>query len=246
MLFEGEVNGLPVRALYFDDDVENVFLPLLKMWTEAQKKKDGHYIVYLAAPPAAGKSTFARFLEALSERTDGVSKLRALGMDGFHMYRSTLSERTTVIEGETVCLSKIKGAPETFDLPKLTCALQRLAEGKQACWPLYDRKLHDPVEDAVPVDRDILLLEGNYLLLDRPGWRELLQYADDTVFLEADEDELKTRLIKRKMAGGLSLEEAAKFVAYSDLKNVREVLEHSLPAGHKICKACTDLHIDSV
>ena len=33
------------------------------------------------------------------------------------------------------------------------------------------------MEDAVTIDADIVLLEGNYLLLDMEGWRELSEYA---------------------------------------------------------------------
>ena len=60
----------------------------------------------------------------------------------------------------------IKGAPITFDLDKLLRKLKELKEDPVCKWPLYDRLLHNPIEDKITVDGDIILLEGNYLLLD--------------------------------------------------------------------------------
>ncbi len=42
----------------------------------------------------------------------------------------------------------------------------------------YDRLLHNPVEDAINIDGDIIILEGNYLLLDEEGWRDVADFAD--------------------------------------------------------------------
>ena len=72
-----------------------------------------------------------------------------------------------------------------------------------------------------------MLLEGNYLLLDEPGWRELRKYADYTVLIRADEELLRRRLTDRKAKGMASYEEAEKFVEFSDMRNVRTCLEHS-------------------
>lgn len=59
--------------------------------------------------------------------------------------------------------------------------------------------LHDPVEDAVYVDGDIVILEGNYLLLNEDGWRDLSKMADYTISIKADPEMLKKRLVERKI-----------------------------------------------
>ena len=125
---------------------------------------------------------------------------------------------------------EIKGAPVTFDLEKLTDSIRRVAAGDVCGWPVYDRLLHNPVEDALRVDGKIVLLEGNYLLLDEDGWRDLAGYADYTVFVAADEALLRARLIDRRMKTGVGEAEAVRFVDFSDMPNVRICLTKSKPA----------------
>ena len=72
-----------------------------------------------------------------------------------------------------------------------------------------------------------MLLEGNYLLLDEPGWRELRDFADYTVLILADKKLLRERLVDRKAKGMATRREAERFVEFSDMRNVRTCLEHS-------------------
>ena len=97
-------------------------------------------------------------------------------------------------------------------------------------WPTYDRHLHNPVEDAISIDADILLLEGNYLLLDELGWDNLSELADYTISISADADMLRERLIDRKEKSGNTREVAEKFVDFSDMRNVRLCLEKTKKA----------------
>ena len=105
--------------------------------------------------------------------------------------------------------------------------MKELGGGGLCGWPAYNRLLHNPTENAVTVTEDIVLLEGNYLLLDEPGWRELSGHADYTIFIRADEALLKARLRDRQEKSGKTREEAAAFVEFSDLPNARLCLEHS-------------------
>lgn len=123
---------------------------------------------------------------------------------------------------------KVKGAPVTFDLELLTERIKKVHAGEECGWPEYDRMAHNPKEDAIKVTGDIVLLEGNYLLLDQNGWNEIKNYSDYTINISADETDLRTRLIDRKMKSGASREESERFVEYSDLHNVRTVIEHSM------------------
>ena len=105
-----------------------------------------------------------------------------------------------------------------------------MASGTICGWPIYDRLLHNPVENAVTIHSNIVLLEGNYLLLDEDGWRDLSQYADYTVSIHAEEEMLRARLIDRRMKTGVDRNAATRFVDYSDIPNVRLCLEKTLPA----------------
>ena len=100
----------------------------------------------------------------------------------------------------------------------------RRAETK---WPVYDRRIHDVRPNVETVDADIILVEGNWLLLKDSRWTDIRILADYSVFIEASPELLKARLIERKIQGGLSPEEAAAFYEASDRRNVERTLKDS-------------------
>lgn len=227
------VNGFGFVARYGEKDVEHVLLPLLMRLTELQAERGGRLIAFLAAPPGAGKSTLAAFMEWLSRRTPEATPLQAVGMDGFHYPNAYLDAHSFVDEdGREVGMRSRKGAPQTFDVDGLRAALTDAREhGDEARpWPSYSRLLHDVVPESLPIREKILLVEGNYLLLDEGRWADLRVLADYTVFLSAPEELLRDRLVARKVAGGASPQEARAWYAASDGRNVRRVLAHHSPA----------------
>ena len=228
------INGIRVKAEYSQQAVETIFLPLLRRLTGLQREKGRRILVLLAAPPGAGKTTLLSFLEKLSREKEGLERIQSVGMDGFHRRQEYLLSHTAERDGGTFPMVKIKGAPVTFDLERLTERVKKIAAGENCGWPGYDRLLHNPVEDAVLIDSKIVLLEGNYLLLDEEGWRDLAGFADYTVSIRAEEEMLRARLIDRKIKTGVSREETVRFVDFSDMPNVRICLEKSMPADLRL------------
>ena len=224
------INGLDVKANYSEDAVNSIFIPLLKKLTGLQQEKGRRILVMLAAPPGAGKSTLVSFLEKLSKETEGVAEIQTIGMDGFHRRQEYLTSHTTVREGEVIPMVKIKGAPETFDLDLFKERIKKCLSEKECGWPVYDRTLHNPVDNVITITKDIVILEGNYLLLNDPGWDELKSFADYTISVTADEKMLRDRLIARKALSGNSIEDATAFVDYSDMVNVKTCLTKSAKA----------------
>ena len=167
--YRAVINGIEVDAHYSTQAVNGIFLPFLGRMGELQKQKGRRLLVMLAAPPGAGKTTLLSFLEKLWREHGGTQRLQVIGMDGFHRRQEYLKTHFVQREGKQVSMVKIKGAPVTFDLERLTESIRNVAEGEKCGWPVYDRLLHNPVENAVTVDADIVLLEGNYLLLDESG-----------------------------------------------------------------------------
>lgn len=224
------INGIEVNAHYSEKSINEIYIPLLKKLSEIQKKKGSRILVMLAAPPGAGKSTMLSFLKYLSENTEGLSPITTIGMDGFHCYQDYLLTHTTVRDGKEIQMVKIKGAPVTFDLDLLLERVKRVAEGKECGWPDYDRMGHNPVEDAITVTGNIVLLEGNYLLLKDEGWCDLQKYADLTIKIDADIEMLRGRLTERKIRSGADEETAKTFVEMSDLYNARLCINNSQDA----------------
>lgn len=223
------INGLAHKVQYNEDTIQELFLPFLRHMSRKQKALKRRLIVLLAAPPGTGKSTLCLLLEKLSQSMEGLVSLQALGLDGFHHTAAYLRSHKIEREGKMVPMTAIKGAPETFDLEHLKEKLAKVRT-ENIRWPVYDRSIHDVIEDVITVRQDILLLEGNWLLLGSGGWQDLRDFADYTVFIEARAEDLQERLIARKVQGGKSRQEAEAFYRQSDRVNVERVLEDSWPA----------------
>ena len=228
--FPVNINGIDVDAQYTEQAVHTIFLPLLKKLTELQKEKGGRLLVMLAAPPGAGKSTLLSFLEKLCQGDETLCDLQTIGMDGFHRRQEYLQSHFVQRNGKQISMVEIKGAPITFDLETLTDRVKKVASGAVCGWPVYNRMLHNPVENAVTVRKNVVLLEGNYLLLNEDGWRGLSAYADCTISVSAEAEMLRKRLIDRRGKTGVDAEAATRFVDFSDMPNVRLCLEKTLPA----------------
>ena len=123
-------------------------------------------------------------------------------------------------------MKQVKGCPETYDTEKLRQKLEKI-KIEDILWLIYDRNLHDVVEDQIKVTKDIILIEGNWLLLKQEPWKSMQQYADYKILILAEEEMLKERLISRKEKGGLTREEAVAWYQNSDSKNVKRVLKNS-------------------
>ena len=174
-------------------------------------------LIVIAGPPASGKSTIAaEVVKVLGENAALVP------MDGFHFSNDILDVRG---------LRARKGAPETFDLGGFRALLARVRDENEVAVPTFDRALDASIGSSALIEphHDILVVEGNYLLLDEPGWRDLTAYWDMSVFLSVPYDVLKSRLIQRWLDHGLDAEVAEKRASSNDIPNALRVVENAIP-----------------
>jgi pantothenate kinase len=190
---------------------------------EIVKRAEGkaRFLVGIAGPPGGGKSTLA---DALFERLKQAGEAPAvLPMDGFHLDNRLLIERG---------LLPRKGAPETFDVRGLRDILQAVRAGGEVLVPVFDRDRELAICAArciAPEDR-IILVEGNYVLLDREPWRDIASLFDLKVMVAPTEEELERRLTARWVHYRLSPDEIDAKLYDNDLPNGRLVLSSSHPA----------------
>ncbi len=222
-------NGITVKAHYSDENVKELFLPLLEDLIKKQKEKQGRLLVFLAAPPGTGKTTLCEFLNYLYKENFG-DNLTVIGMDGFHHYNDYLESHEIDYNGQRIKLKAIKGQLPTFNVQYLKEKLEKVAKGENVMWPVYDRQLHNPREDAIEVNGDIVILEGIYIMMKEEVWKDLSEYADYTIFIKSEPAALKERLIRRKMNGNLTYEEAKTFIEMNDMVNATKVLNNSKEA----------------
>jgi pantothenate kinase len=176
--------------------------------------QSNRYVIAVAGPPGAGKSKFSEDLRQQLEPEGAV----VVPMDGFHYDNSVLDQRG---------LRARKGAPETFDYRGFELLLRRIREREtDIAFPVFDREADLARAGAALVDRKtkVVIVEGNYLLLDEEPWSRLAAYFDFTIFIDVSKSELHERLLERWRTHGYSQEGAETRVATNDRPNVDRVL----------------------
>lgn len=140
-----------------------------------------------------------------------------VGMDGFHLRQDELTQRG---------LQDVKGAPETFDAAGFVRLLHRLrCPTTTVKAPRFDRTIEEPIDAAVTVHPRHLLVvvEGNYLLLDGP-WASVRDLLDEIWHLDLPDAERVPLLVSRHVRHGRTPLEAENWVQRSDEANARLVL----------------------
>lgn len=141
-------------------------------------------------------------------------------MDGFHLPNVRL---------DRLGRRGRKGAPDTFDATSFVRLLTSIRESPSRAVhaPGFDRVVDEPVPHVVtvtPAD-EVVIVEGNYLLLDRSPWDAIRDLLDLAVYIDLDGDERRRRLVDRHVRFGKGESEARTFVVESDERNARLVAE---------------------
>jgi pantothenate kinase len=178
-------------------------------------------VVAIAGPPASGKSTLAETIEqAVNAQHPGRAAI--LPQDGFHFDDEVLIPRGWRAR---------KGAPFTFDVGGLLTMVERLIRdtGEEIAVPRFDRSLEIARAGARIVTPDVrlLVMEGNYLLLDEAPWTRLAGVFDVTALIRVSDPELERRLLERWRTAGLDAQRLRLQVYENDLPNARLVMAGS-------------------
>ena len=192
---------------------------------EALPKPKLRNLVAVVGPPASGKTTLAASLrDALNARGMATG---LVAMDGFHLDNSILGARG---------LRARKGAPETFDLAGFASLLARLGTEEEVIAPTFDRARDASIGSSSVVSGEMttVIVEGNYLLLNEPGWRNLSAHWDLSIMLDVSADQLEARLLDRWRQFGFADDEALAKARGNDLPNALRVRDNSLAADMTI------------
>lgn len=171
-----------------------------------------HRVVGIIGPPGSGKSTLAKDLSsALSVQH------KVVPMDGFHYPQDTL---------RALGRRERMGASDTFDAAGLAELLTEVARrDKDVVFPEFDRTIEEPVPGSIVVspDDELIILEGNYLLVNDDTWSTIGSFLDLSVYVDIPEDVRVARLIDRHVTFGKNPTDASEWVHRVDQANARVI-----------------------
>jgi pantothenate kinase len=209
--------GHPIRITCQDSRV--TLAALVDRIVRLSAREPGVVVVGIAGAPGAGKTTLAAQLTSLLNHGECAPERQQYAhvpMDGFHLSDQELTR---------LGLLDRKGAPETFDAYGYAALLRRLREarGPVVYAPGFERTIEQPIAGVVPVFSSVrtVLTEGNYLLLDQPGWRDVRAQCTEVWYCEQEEGLRIRRLIERHRAFGRTPAEAREWVERVDEPNAR-------------------------
>ncbi|MEO5982843.1 MAG: nucleoside/nucleotide kinase family protein [Pedococcus sp.] len=177
-------------------------------------------ILGISGAPGAGKTTLVlAVLAAAAADPRLAGRLAHVPMDGYHLPDAEL---------DRLGRRDRKGAPDTFDVEAYAATLTTArAVPRAGLWaPSFDHTVGEPAPDTieVPDDADLVLTEGNYLLLADGGWPTVRHQLDEVWFCDLGDEQRRTRLIDRHVLTGREVGDAEAWVDRSDEANARLVV----------------------
>jgi len=189
---------------------------------DLEKRSRTRVIIGITGKPGAGKSTVASKLKEMLPR----EKTVILSQDGYHLSNTQL---------ESLGKSNVKGAPDTFDSKGFTEILFRTRNDLKSniYFPIFHRGIEESIsaEGLITEKTKIVLIEGNYLLLETHGWAEVSTHLNEIWYLQVDDDLRLQRLVARHVEFGKDPHFALIWASGSDEANAR-LIEESCKRAH--------------
>ncbi|KAK6286403.1 hypothetical protein POUND7_012582 [Theobroma cacao] len=224
---------LPVLEASSMDEIFDTLAERLLPTSAVASNPNAKHIVGLAGPPGAGKSTLAvevmqrinklwpQKARSFDSQVKPPDVAIVIPMDGFHLYRSQLDAMENPEEAHAR-----RGAPWTFDPMLLLNCLNNLRDQGSVYAPSFDHGVGDPIEDDifVSLQHKVVIVEGNYLLLEEGVWKEISSMFDEKWFIDVDLDMAIQRVLKRHISTGKPPDVAQWRIDYNDRPNAEIIM----------------------
>jgi pantothenate kinase len=161
---------------------------------------------------------------------------RVVPMDGFHLANAELARLDRAAR---------KGAPDTFDTAGYVSLLQRLSQpvpGEIVYAPAFHRDIEEPIAGEIPLPfaSQLIVTEGNYLLLDDAGWGAARAFMDEVWFVDVDPVQRQRQLLARHMRFGRSREDALAWIENTDEPNAVRIAATAVRADFRFLMPTLD------
>ena len=198
---------------------ESVTVALLVERVRRLAAGSSRVILGITGSPGSGKTTLAQQLVSALNSAGASTPAAYLPMDGFHLANATL---------DRLGIHDRKGAIETFDGWGFVSLLERVrARPHHVVYaPSFQRTIDEGVtgDIAIAPGVQIVVVEGNYLLIEREPWSRIPALLDESWFCATPATERLTRLVDRHTRHGRSAADALAWVKSVDAANA-ELIE---------------------
>ncbi|KAJ3448370.1 kinase-related protein [Anaeramoeba flamelloides] len=189
------------------------------------------YLLGICGIPGSGKTTLSELLKDRINEVNGDNFCSRLAMDGFHHTKDYLRQMPDPVE-----MFKRRGSPITFNVDLFYSKLQEIkgldAENGEVLYPTFEHEIQDPVQDDLVVSNKnrILIIEGNYLALNLPKWRDVSSLFDNLWFLNIPIETAMERVAIRHVKAKICKDMMESWIRtnYNDRKNAQLILSNKI------------------
>jgi len=175
------------------------------------------FLIAIAGPPAAGKSTLAK--QIIKELNSKGYLTQFCPMDGFHLTNAQLDKND---------LRAFKGRIDTFDADGFVKAVLDLKSKKSFWWPTYSRIKHNPITKGSFINgkENVFVLEGNYLLDKSEPWSTSAKNYQLSIFVDLADNVIRQRLSMRHIKSGYGFGKLKEKIENVDMLNASMIRDH--------------------
>lgn len=169
-------------------------------------------ILGIVGAPGSGKSTLT---EQIAQKFGAA--VAVLPMDGFHLANVELARLGRAAR---------KGAPDTFDVAGYVALLERVRHASGTVYaPRFEREIEEAIASSIAIlpETQLIITEGNYLLLEDGGWQSVRPLLDECWYVAVDDELRRERLLARHVQFGRTVEDARAWIENTDEPNARRI-----------------------
>ncbi len=204
------------------EDVYHILARKTLMGAKKNTSNVKRFVVGVAGAPGSGKSTLAKQVVHIINAIQGEECAVMVPMDGYHYTKAQLDEFEDPKEAHAR-----RGAHWTFDAEGFVSTVEHIAQHTDECIyaPTFDHGQGDPVDRGVCIERHhgIVIVEGNYVLLDTEPWNRLRHVCHETWFIDCDIEESMKRVYTRQTRNGTPPRESRHRIETNDRPNAEQI-----------------------